>query len=126
MNVSINLLAAPPSKWYAPKAARNPDPLKRWHSQDLRAAEPQSEPRYVVPQVHSSLTLKDAHYAAMEAQKAKTESLGCYARVPRQLAAISGYGGFIPMKESHNVLGVSFKKANKLAASIQAASVVHH
>ena len=118
MNVSINLLAAPPSRWYAPKAPRNPDPLKRWHSQEAETPAAPEEPRYVVHEVRSSLTLKDAHYAAMDAQKAKMESLGCYAKVPRPLAAISGYGGFIPLKESHNVLGVSFKKANQLASSI--------
>ena len=123
MNVSINLLAAPPSHWYAPKAARNPDPLKRWQSHDTSSIEQEGDKkaettRYVVPQVTSSLTLKDAHYAAMEAQKKKTEGLPCYAKVPRPVAAISGYGGFIPLKESHNVLGVSFKKANKIASSL--------
>ncbi len=114
MNSSINLLAAPPSRWYAPKIPRNPDPLKRWrsHSEEPTVAE---EPRYVIPQVHSSLTLKDAHYAAMDAQKKKMEALGYYTKVPRPLAAISGYGGFVPLKEAHNILGVSFKKANAAA-----------
>jgi hypothetical protein len=39
--------------------------------------------------------------------------------VPRMQAAISGYSGFVPYKESQNILGVSFRKANELAAKIR-------
>ena len=37
---------------------------------------------------------------------------------PRHLAAIAGYGGVIPHKQSSNIIGVSYQRAKGIAADI--------
>jgi len=70
--------------------------------------------KFVNPQVKTSLTLKDAHYEAMEIRKkkiCKSENL------PIVLCAVTGYSGFIPGKEANNIIGVSYRRANEIVAS---------
>ncbi|KAF4667800.1 hypothetical protein FOL47_003389 [Perkinsus chesapeaki] len=69
----------------------------------------------------SGVDLRLTHYQAMREAIAARNSLvlgaGLY-RVSRRRAAIPGYGGFIPCKDSANVLGCSYRRANLVASEI--------
>lgn len=62
-----------------------------------------------------SCSLKDMHYETMSKALKRMESLGFFTKVDKRKAAIAGHGGFVPGKESANVIGCSFRRANLIA-----------
>ncbi|KAF4690249.1 hypothetical protein FOZ60_000407 [Perkinsus olseni] len=74
-----------------------------------------------LPRVSSGVDLRLTHYQAMrnaiDARNSLVLGAGLY-RLSRRRAAIPGYGGFIPCKDSANVLGCSYRRANLVASEI--------
>lgn len=63
-------------------------------------------------------SLKEIHYKSMAQQLERMERLGVLQRRLKSEAAIPGYGGFIPAKESSNICGATWGASNTLASEI--------
>ncbi|EER05534.1 hypothetical protein Pmar_PMAR011562 [Perkinsus marinus ATCC 50983] len=120
MQTSKFSLSAPPAARLPAKKStilRSLDSLKVFYKDPPSAEDSCAKDQQEKPGVDLRLLHYQAMQDAIDARKRLVLGSGLY-RLSRRRAAIPGYGGFIPLKDSANVLGCSYRRANLIASEM--------
>uniref|UniRef100_A0A7S3UKN5 Uncharacterized protein n=1 Tax=Oxyrrhis marina TaxID=2969 RepID=A0A7S3UKN5_OXYMA len=106
------ILSKPTTQIMHPVKSLHKDPLQRYEP-GLTSQTVVEGPRHLngVPETKDLTGLRAVHYEKM-AQKPVV------VLPEKPVAAIPGYGGFVPRKESMNILGCTYAKGNETAVGI--------